>query len=191
MITRDFNAHHPAWQDKPENVLGKMLHEYLINKPISILNNSVPTRKYKIIDLTITINMLLDKVSNSKVSEEVSLNTDHKLISFELGRRNEKGTWKRFDFKSVDWRVWEIECDTVFENWIEENKQEKYVNSIYESFCSTITKLMEKLILKKTICAHNRGWWTKKLGEHTKKVKKAKDCSVKEAMDLITMPISL
>ena len=136
MITGDFNAHHPAWQDKTENVLGKMLHEYLINKPISILNNSVPTRKDKIIDLTISSNMLLDKVSNWKVTEEVFLNTDHKLISFELGRRKEKDTWERFDFKPVDWRVWERECDTVFGNWIEENQLEKDVNSIYESFCS-------------------------------------------------------
>ena len=61
-----------------------MLLTYLINKPISILNNSVSTRKDKIIDLTISSNMLLDKVSNWKVTEEVFLNTDHKLISFEL-----------------------------------------------------------------------------------------------------------
>ena len=33
---------------------------------------------------------------------------------------------------------------------------------------------MENSIPKKTICAHSRGWWTKELGEHTKKVKKAK-----------------
>ena len=174
IITGDFNAHHPEWQDGVENDLGKLLHEYLINKPISILNNSMPTRKNKIIDLTLSSSCLVDKISNWKVTEEVFLNTDHRLISFELGRRKEKDTWERLDFKAVDWQLWESECDLVFADWIEEHRQEKDVDILYESFCSSITNLKEKLIPKKTICAHSRGWWNKELGELTKKVKRAK-----------------
>ena len=105
----------------------------------------------------------MDKISNWKVTEEVFLNTDHRLISFELGRRKEKDTWERLDFKAVDWQLWdwqlwESECDLVFADWIEENRQKKDVNILYESSCSSITKrVKEKLIPKKTICPHSRG----------------------------------
>ena len=130
IITGDLNAHHPEWQDGVENDLGKLIHEYLINKPISILNNSMPTRKNKIIDLTLSSSCLVDKISNWKVTE-VFLNTDHRLISFELGRRKEKDTWERLDFKAVDWQLWESECDLVFADWIEEHLQEKDVDILY------------------------------------------------------------
>ena len=63
----------------------------------------------------------MDKISNLKVTEEVFLNTDYRLISFELGRRKEKDTWERLDFKAVDGQLWESECDLVFADLTEEN----------------------------------------------------------------------
>ena len=148
IITGNFNAHHPAWQVGSENDLGKILHEFLIDKPLSILNNSTPTRKDKIIDLTLASNGLIDQISNWKVTEEVFLNTDHRLISFELGRRNEKDTWERLDFKAVDWRLWESECDLAFEDWLKENQQEKDVNILYDSFCQTLNKSQREVNTK-------------------------------------------
>ena len=44
------------------------------------MNNDIPTRMDKIIDLTIVSNNLSEKLMNWKVQNETYLNTDHSLI---------------------------------------------------------------------------------------------------------------
>ena len=77
----DFNAHHPYWLDKDVNKLGNELFDFLVDKSLVVANNSQPTRKDKIIDLTIMSNSLQEKVTTWRVMKEVYLNTDHSLIT--------------------------------------------------------------------------------------------------------------
>ena len=61
-----------------------------------------PTRKDKIIDLTIVSTVVAGKVSGWKVQQEVYLNTDHNLVSFEYGKSEVESKWERLDFKNAD-----------------------------------------------------------------------------------------
>ena len=85
ILIGDFNAHHPYWNDNTSNKLGNELFEFLSDKDLTPMNNDSPTRKDKIIDLTIVSNNLSGKIMNWKVQNETYLNTDHSLISFDLG----------------------------------------------------------------------------------------------------------
>ena len=51
------------------------------------LNNANFTRKDIIIDLTITKSSFASKFSGLRLNEEVFLQSDHKLITFELGQK--------------------------------------------------------------------------------------------------------
>ena len=68
----------------------------------------------------------MDKISNWKIIKDI-LNTDHRLIPFELERRKEKDTWERLDVKAG------------IEEW-EKRKQEKEVNLLYDSLCSSFQR---------------------------------------------------
>ena len=48
------------------NKLGNDLYEYLVDKELTVINNAEPTRKDKIIDLTIVSNRLVNKIRNGK-----------------------------------------------------------------------------------------------------------------------------
>ena len=63
----------------------EMNYMSLVDKDLMVVNNCVPTRKDRIIDLTIVSNRLKDKIINWIVQQEVYLNTDHSLISFNVG----------------------------------------------------------------------------------------------------------
>ena len=52
-----------------------------------VLNNQVPTRKEHIIHLSIVSPQIFDKTNNWSVQEKVYLNSDHKMISFELAEK--------------------------------------------------------------------------------------------------------
>ena len=109
IIVGDFNAHHPYWFDKSANKLGNELFEYLVDKDLVLMNNSEPTRKDNIIDLTIVSTVLSSKIEKWKVQHEVYLNSDHRLISFEFGEETSIEVLERFDFKNTDWDKYEKE----------------------------------------------------------------------------------
>ena len=64
ILTGDFNAQHPYWLDKDANKRGYILFDCLVDKELTVANNAIPTRKDKIIDLTIVSNGLKDKIDN-------------------------------------------------------------------------------------------------------------------------------
>ena len=71
VLTGNFNAHHQFWYDRNANKLGTDLFEFLVDKNLIVMNNANPTRKDRIIDLTIVSTMISDKVSNCRVQQEV------------------------------------------------------------------------------------------------------------------------
>ena len=174
IVTGDFNASHSLWHNKSNNILGQILHDFLITKDLTILNDSSTTRNDRIIDLTITNNMFARKVTNWKVDEEFFLKSDHKLITFELGALKKTETWERWNFKAVDWKKWETECDIVFEDCYTEIVSESDVDKIYKLICKVILDKAEEIIPKKKKCSHSRGWWSTELSECAKNAKKAK-----------------
>ena len=54
IVTGDFNASHSLWHNSSNNILGQLLHDFLITKDLTILTDCSTTRKDRIIDLTIT-----------------------------------------------------------------------------------------------------------------------------------------
>ena len=64
-------------------------------------NNSQPKRKDKIFDLTIISNSLQEKVTSWRVQKEVYLNTDHSLITFNIGVKLREDPVIRYDFKRL------------------------------------------------------------------------------------------
>ena len=78
-------------------------------------NNAIPTRKDRIIDLTIVSNSLKDKINNWGVAQEVYLNRDHSLISFYVGDSYIEKIVKRLDFRRANWLDWETACSTAIE----------------------------------------------------------------------------
>ena len=107
ILMGDFNAHNPYWLDKDANKLGNELFDFLVDKDLVVANNSQPTRKDKIIDLTIISNSLQEKISSWKVQKEVYLNTDHSLITFNIGVKLREDPVIRYDFKKTNWVEWE------------------------------------------------------------------------------------
>ena len=104
IVTGDFNASHSLWHNRSNNILGQLLHDFLLTKDLTILNDCSATRKDRIIDLTITDSSFARKVNNWKVDEEIFLKSDHKLITFELETVKNTETWERWTFKAVDWK---------------------------------------------------------------------------------------
>ncbi|XP_052817997.1 uncharacterized protein LOC128244019 [Mya arenaria] len=138
-----------------------------------VLNNQTPTRNDKVIDLSIVTGSLSQNISNWKVQEEAYLNTDHKLITFQLG---EKETWKaeeRWDFKNANWLTWEKETSERLQSWIEQQTNSS-VDVMYASLVETLLSCAENVIPKKKICPHSKGYWSPELNELNKKFKQAK-----------------
>lgn len=77
ILIGDFNAHHPYSFDKDANQLGNGLFGFLVDKDLMVVNNNEPTRKHRIIDLTIISNSLKEKVMNWKLQKVRYLNIDH------------------------------------------------------------------------------------------------------------------
>ena len=109
--TWDFNAHHQGWGDVSCNRLGELMFNDLVTKDIKVVNNNTPTRKNHIIDLTLVSSSICGKVRQWKVAEEVSLNTDHKLVSFQLGDMEVEEISERWDFSKTNWSEWEKGCE--------------------------------------------------------------------------------
>ena len=119
MLIGDFNAHHPYWFDSSANKLGNELHEFIVDKDLVVLNNAEPTRKDRIIDLTIVSTSFSDKISNWKVQQEVYLNTDHNLVTFNIGEEEPEESIEKLDFRNADWVKFEKECSESIEGWLE------------------------------------------------------------------------
>ena len=88
--------------------------------------------------MTITDSSFARKVNNWKVDEEIFLKSDHKLITFELGTVKDTETWERRNFKAVDWKKWETECNIAFEECFKEIVSESDVDKIYSEICAVI-----------------------------------------------------
>ena len=174
LLMGDFNAHHPYWLDKDANKLGNKLFDFLVDKDLVVPNNSQPTRKDKIIDLTIISNSLQEKVSSWRVQKEVYLNTDHSLITFNIGVKLREESVIRYDFKKTNWVEWEKSCTEALEEWLETRKADSNVNEDYESLVPLIHEKAEYIIPKKQVCRHSKGWWNQELTCLSKEFKKAK-----------------
>jgi len=89
VIAVDNNARSKTWHDAKTNARGRKLEEYLVSRHLHIVNeecyrptffNSIGTSN---IDLTITNNNLLGKVSEWDISNEDSL-SDHNYIQYTI-----------------------------------------------------------------------------------------------------------
>ena len=138
------------------------------------MNNSEPTRKDNIIDLTIASTVLSSKIEKWKVQHEVYLNSDHRLISFEFGEETSIEVLERFDFKNTDWDKYEKECSEAVEEWLEGRRYGGKIDDDYDSFLQVLHRLVVSNIPKKKVCKHSKGWWTTKLTELSKSFRKAK-----------------
>ncbi|MEW8546767.1 MAG: reverse transcriptase domain-containing protein [Candidatus Thiodiazotropha sp.] len=174
VLIGDFNAHHPYWHDKDANKLGNELFEFLVDKNMIVVNSAVPTRKDRIIDLTIVSSSLFDKVLDWKVQQEVYLNTDHSLISFSLGASRREEPVERFDFRKTNWSEWEMACTEAIEDWLCERSRLDSIDEDYKSFVLMLREKAKEIIPIKHICRHSKGWWNSKLTELSKNYRKAK-----------------
>ena len=174
VIIGDFNAHHPYWFDSNANKLGNDLYEYLVDKELTVINNAEPTRKDKIIDLTIVSNRLVNKIRKWKVQHEVYLNTDHSLITFYIGEEEAEEITERLDFRNADWSKWEKVCAESIDEWIESRNLQSDINEDYNSLVALLHKNVEECIPKKRVCRHSKGWWSPRLTELAKEFKRAK-----------------
>ena len=181
ILIGDFNAHHQYWHGENANKLGNELFEYLSDKDLSVMNTEQPTRKDKIIDLTIVSNVVAGKISNWRVQQEVYLNTDHNLVTFEYGNSTEEGTWERLDFRNADWTKWEIRCEEQIESWLEERRLANDIDDDYKSFVEQLKLVAEECIPKKKVCKHSKGWWNDELNELAKEVRKARKMFAKRS----------
>ena len=174
MLIGDFNAHHPYWFDSSANKLGNELHEFIVDKDLVVLNTAEPTRKDRIIDLTIVSTSFSDKISNWKVQQEVYLNTDHNLVTFNIGEEEPEKSIEKLDFRNADWVKFEKECSESIEGWLETRSVNTDVNEDYRSFVDLIHKTVQECVPKKRICRHSKGWWSPRLTQLSKDFKKAK-----------------
>ena len=174
MMIGDFNAHHPYWFDSSANKLGNELHDFIVDKDLVILNNAEPTRKGNIIDLTIVSTSLSNKISDWKVQHEVYLNTDHNLVTFNIGEEEVEEATERLDFRNADWDKFEKGCSESLEEWMENRSMYTDINEDYRTFVEVMHKIVQENIPKKKICRHSKGWWSPRLTQLSKEFKKAK-----------------
>ena len=174
ILIGDFNAHHPYWYDRDANKLGDELYEFLVDKDLMVANNTEPTRKDRIIDLTIVSNCLKDRILKWKVQKEVYLNTDHSLISFNIGIEEKEESVQRFDFKNTNWDEWEKNCSGAIEEWLQSRRDNSDINEDYDSFVSMLLEEAEECIPKKQVCKHSKGWWNPELTKLSKEYKRAR-----------------
>ena len=151
----------------------EMNYMNLVDKDLMVVNNCVPTRKDRIIGLTIVSNRLKDKIINWIVQQEVYLNTDHSLISFNVGADSREELMENRVQKSE----MEMACTEAVEKWMKDRRattdiNEDYKNEDNESLVSVIHKLRTKLYQKKEICRHSKGWWNPELTNLAKQYKK-------------------
>lgn len=139
-----------------------------------VVNNNEPTRKDRIIDLTIVSNCLKDRVLKWKVQKEVYLNTDHSLITFNIGIEEKEESVQRFDFKNTNWDEWKETCTEAIEEWIQSRRGNSDINEDYDSFVSMLHEKAEECIPKKQVCKHSKGWWNPELTKLSKDYKRAK-----------------
>ena len=137
-------------------------------------NNGIPTRKDRIIDLTIASTTFSQKITDWKVQQEVYLNTDHSLISFNIGEKIEDEILERLDFRQTNWSEWEKACTDAMEEWLESRNSNTNVNEDYGTLVKVFQETTEKVIPKKKVCKHSRGWWNNRLSELSKEYKKVK-----------------
>ena len=174
ILIGDFNAHHPYSFDKDANQLGNELFGFLVDKDLMVVNNNEPTRKHRIIDLTIISNSLKEKVMNWKLQKERYLNIDHSLISFNIGSEEKEVPVERFDFKNTNWVEWENTCTEAVEEWIESRRGNSDVNEDYDNFISKQHEKAKEIIPKKQVCRHSKWWWNPELSKLSKDYKRAK-----------------
>ena len=86
------------------------------------MNNDSQIWMDKIIDLTIVSNNLIGKLMNWKVQNETNLNTDHSLISFDLGDNGNEEILGRFDFRTTNWVEWKKACTEKIKEWMERRR---------------------------------------------------------------------
>ena len=108
-----------------------------------------PTRKDRIIDLTIVSTSFSDKISNWKVQQEVYLNTDHNLVTFNIGEEEPEESIEKLDFRNADWVKFEKECSESIEGWLETRSVNTDVNEDYRSFVDLIHKTVQECVPKK------------------------------------------
>ena len=116
-----------------------------------------------------------------KVQKEVYLNTDHSLITFNIGEKIRKDPVTRWDFKNTNWTEWEKSCTDAIDKWLEVRGLDSSVNEDYESFVSLVHEKAEQIIPKKQICRHSKGWWNQDLSRLSQEFKKAKRCLAKRS----------
>ena len=102
------------------------------------------------------------------------LNTDHSLITFNIGVKLREDPVIRYDFKKTNWVEWEKSCTEALEMWLETRTADSDVNEDYESLVSLIYETAEHIILKKQVCRHSKGWWNQELTRLSKEFKMAK-----------------
>ena len=122
-------------------------------------------------------NVLIGKIGNWKVQQEVNLNTDHNLISFEFGQREAEKPWERLDFKHADWSVCKNLCSDAVDEWLEGRSDSQDLNEEHSSFEAMLHQIADKSIPKKKVCRHSKGWWSPKLTQLSKDYKRAETFS--------------
>jgi hypothetical protein len=96
LLAIDSNATSTSWHDTQTNTRGRILEEFLISKPLYIINEESTRTTFRNsrgssnIDLTIISNQLLRVVKNWEVSDQESC-SDYIIIKFAIGQ----GSWSR------------------------------------------------------------------------------------------------
>jgi ribonuclease HI len=196
----DSNSRSQVWHDKQTNARGRILGEYLSSRDLNIMNEESElttfqsTRGRSNIDITITNNSLLKKVTDWQISTEDSL-SDHNIIKFNIGQYNygmqynyigtryitTEETLSKFDDKLKEDMAEEFEMeskedletlDNVLAKYTQETEDiESVVGKLQNAITTTSKKTFKtrrktnKMIKQKSV-----PWWTTELTSKRKRL---------------------
>jgi hypothetical protein len=193
IIAVDSNSRSQAWHDKQTNARGRILEEYLSSRDLNIMNEESElttfqsTRGRSNIDITITNNPLLKKLTDWQISTEDSL-SDHNIIQFNIGQNNNgkqynytgmryittEETFSKFDDKMQENIAKEFEMksredletqDNILAKYIQETEDIESVVAKLQTVITTSSKKSFKTrrSTNKTTKQKSVPWWTAEL----------------------------
>ena len=161
VIGMDCNGHSSLWGCEEDNARGEAVEDFILMNGLEVHNiGAVPTfetiRARSIVDITLT-NLTASRtelLGEWKVEEGVASHSDHKIISYTLGKailtRKEVRNWKKFDGEEFRRQLRMEGLPKVGEG----------VEEAYTSFAGRVNAALDRCIpLQKLRMKTSKTWW--------------------------------